>query len=295
MTIGINQSNLCQLSSSDLATTLDGIAEMGFDTVRFAVDWGYLSNAFGQTNYTPVRAVKNALDARGLTAMPCLGIHYPLNHSSTGFGNFVGKCTEIFGSIPYYEVWNEPNLIAFNIGSPANYVKYLKAAAPRIRAVGSQVISAGLAAYPTFQSPLGKNWSPVDWLNGMYAGGESGDYDLLGYHPYSIKDDQNATFVDPRTNPFGIAQIDALKAVQASKGDTRPMAFTEVGYITPGKVSLADASDWLTWQLANQDPNFPPTWFFCYQDTAGDGGGYGIRDTAGDPKGVYFDTVAALV
>ena len=37
------------------------------------------------------------------------------------------------------------------------------------------------------------------------------------------------------------------------------------------------------------------TWFFCYQDTAGDGGGYGIKDSSGAPKGVYFDTVAALV
>lgn len=291
VTIGINQSNLCQLSASNLATTLDGIAAMGFTTVRFAVDWGYLSNFLGQTNYTPVQNVKNALTARGLTPMPCLGIHYPFTHSAAAFGNFVNKCTQIFGSIPYYEVWNEPNLIAFNIGSPATYVAYLKAAAPKIRAVGAQVISGGMAAYPTFQS----NRSPVDWLNGMYAGGESGDYDLLGYHPYSIKDDQNATFVDPRTTPFGIAQINALKAVQASKSDSRPMAFTEVGYITPAKVSLADASDWLTWQLANEDPTNPPTWFFCYQDTAGDGGGYGIRDSSGAAKGVYFDTVAAMV
>lgn len=291
MTIGINQSNLCQLSAPKLATTLDGIAAMGFTTVRFAVDWGYLSNVFGQTNYTPVQNVKNALVARGLTPMPCLGIHYPFNHNATAFGNFVNKCTQIFGNIPYYEVWNEPNLIAFNIGSPATYVTYLKAAAPKIRAVGSQVISAGLAAYPTF----GSNKSPVDWLNGMYAGGESGDYDLLGYHPYSILDDQNATFVDPRTTPFGIAQIAALKAVHASHGDARPMAFTEVGYITPGKVSTLDASDWLTWQLANQDPSFPLTWFFCYQDTAGDGGGFGIKTTAGTNKQYYYDTVAGLV
>ena len=291
MSIGINQSNLCQLSAANLATTLDGIAGMGFTTVRFAVDWGYLSNAFGQTNYAPVTAVNNALVARGLTPMPCLGIHYPFNHSATGLGNFVGKCVQIFGAIPYYEVWNEPNLIAFSIGSPATYLSYLKAAAPKIRAVGSQVISGGMAAYPTF----GSNKSPVDWLNGMYAAGENGDYDLLGYHPYSIKDDQNATFVDPRTTPFGIAQINALKAAQAAKGDTRPMAFTEVGYITPGKVSLADASDWLTWQLANQDPSFPLTWFFCYQDTAGDGGGYGILDSSGAHKQTYYDTVAALV
>lgn len=291
MSLGINQSNLCQMSAATLATTLDGIAAMGFESVRFAVDWGYLSNAFGQTNYTPVQNVKNALVARGLTPMPCLGIHYPFTHSATAFGNFVNKCTQIFGNIPYYEVWNEPNLIAFNIGSPATYVTYLKAAAPKIRAVGSQVISAGLAAYPTF----GSNKSPVDWLNGMYAGGESGDYDLLGYHPYSILDDQNGTFVDPATTPFGIAQIAALKAVQAAHSDTRPMAFTEVGYVTPGKVDLQVASGWLTWQLANQDPSFPLTWFFCYQDTAGDGGGFGIKTTAGTNKQYYYDTVAGLV
>lgn len=190
-------------------------------------------------------------------------------------------------------MWNEPNLLAFNIGTPATYVKYLQAAAPKIRAVGSQVISGGMAAYPTYSSIVGKTYSPVDWLNGMYAGGESGDYDLLGYHPYSFTDTES--WADPQTNPFGIAQINALKAVQASKSDTRGMAFTEFGYNTPADVSLADASAWLTWQLANQDPTNPPAWVFCYQDTAGDGGAFGIVDTSGNPKGVYYDTVAALV
>ncbi len=293
MTIGINQSNLCQLSAANLATTLDGIAAMGFTSVRFAVDWSLLSNPQGSTNYAPVTAVNNALVARGLTPMPCLGIHYPFVHISTAFGGFVGNCVDIFGSIPFYEVWNEPNLLAFSIGTPATYVKYLKAAAPKIRAVGAQVISAGLAAFPTYSSIVGKTYSPVDWLNGMYAGGESGDYDLLGYHPYSFTNKQ--VWADPRTNPFGIAQINALKAVQATKGDTRGMAFTEVGYDTPAKVTLADASDWLTWQLANEDPTNPPTWFFCYQDTSGDGGAYGIKNSSGVSKGVYYDTVAALV
>lgn len=74
MSVGINQSNLCQLSAAKLATTLDGIAAMGFTSVRFAVDWSLLSNPFGSTNYAPVKAVNNALVARNLTPMPCLGI-----------------------------------------------------------------------------------------------------------------------------------------------------------------------------------------------------------------------------
>ncbi|MBI3216951.1 MAG: hypothetical protein HYZ38_24295 [Mycobacterium sp.] len=63
----------------------------------------------------------------------------------------------------------------------------------------------------------------------------------------------------------------------------------------PAHVTLADASDWLTWQLANEDPANPPTWFFCYQDASGDGGGYGIKYSSGASKDVYYDAVAALV
>lgn len=291
--LGINQSDLAQMKAAKLDSTCAAIKAAGFESVRFAADWGYLSNLFGSTDYNPLWRVKAALDKHKLIAMPCVGIHYPFNHPVTGFANFTAKVVSIFGAVPYYEVWNEPNLVAFQIGGPASYVKYLKAAAPKIRAKGSKVISAGLAAYPTYVGPLGKNWEPAAWLEAMYAAGENNDYDVLGYHPYSCLADQNATFVDPATNPFGIAQIQALKDVQATHNDTRPMAYTEVGYITPSKVSLANASTWLETQLEDH-PATGPTWFFCWEDTAGDGGAYGIRTSAGVPKQPYYDKVMAL-
>ncbi len=38
--IGINQSNLVQLTQPDLDRVCARIAEYGFTSVRFAVDWG---------------------------------------------------------------------------------------------------------------------------------------------------------------------------------------------------------------------------------------------------------------
>jgi hypothetical protein len=300
--IGVNQSNLTQLGVADMDKVCGDIKDFGFTSVRFACDWSYWSNFMGSTNYAGIKNAQAALEEHGLTPLPVLGCHYPYVHTASMFGNFAGKCVDIFGDIPFYEVWNEPNLIAFNIGSPATYLNYLRAAAPKIRAVGAQVIHAGLAAYPTFSS----NLAPVDWLTKLYLAGESNDFDAMGYHPYSMKDDQNGTFVDPSTNPFGIAQAIALDSLMNAHGDDRPIFYTEVGFPT-NIVNLQNASDWLSQQLVAPAPGDaqawvaclnPPNnhiWFFCWRDGSGDGGSFGIVDSSNNPKQPYYNTVKNIL
>ncbi len=291
MDLGINQSDLCQLNETDLHRVCKDIAEFGFKSVRFAVDWGWLSNFWGSTNYAPVVRVRKALREYDLTPMPVLGCHYPLFRSASSFGNFTRKCVDIFGTLPYYEVWNEPNLLAFHMGTPAAYLKYLQASAPHIRAVGSKVISAGLAAYPTW----GVNVAPDRWLAKMYAAGEAGlDYDYFGYHPYSILADQHASFVDPRTNPFGLDQMWKIADIQISMHDLRPHAYTEVGF-TVNSDNLEQRSEWIRWQLNHLEAQGYPVWFFCWRDTAGDGGKFGIVDSANKPKGLYYETIKDIL
>jgi hypothetical protein len=289
--IGINQSNLVQLTQPDLDRVCTQIAAYGFSSVRFAVDWGVLSSFVGAVNYTPVQRAADALKRAGLSALPVLGIHYPFVHSPTSFGKFTARVVSIFGA-PAYEVWNEPNLWTFGIGSPATYLSYLRAAAPIIRDSGAKVISAGLAAYPDRKVLWLRQYSPVTWLAGLYAAGETGDYDLFGYHPYALTVDEK--WANPDSLPYGIEMIGALDALRTQHNDSRPYAFTEIGYDT-ARISIPTAAQWLPQQSTLLATHTAHQWLFCWRDTIGDGGKYGLVDANNQPKTVLFDAVKPLI
>lgn len=290
--LGINQSNLCQLTPADLDRVCGEIAAYGFTSVRFAVDWGNLANFTGTVNYAPVQRVAAALDKRGLEPLPVLGIHHPFVHSPAAFGAFTKRVVGIFGSLPAYEVWNEPNLWAFGIGTPKQFLTYLRAAAPIIRAAGSAVIHGGLAAYPDHKVLWLRNYSPTIWLNELYAVGENNDYDMLGYHPYSITAAEKWT--DPNTTPYGIDQITLLDAARTRRADTRPYAFTEIGYDT-AKVDAVTAARYLSDQMPAMRERANHNWLFCWRDTQGDGGKYGLVAANNAPKLPLYNAVRGLL
>lgn len=287
---GVNQSNLAQLSLNDLHKVCDDIASYGFTAVRFAVDWAWLSNLFGAVNYGPLQRVKSTLHYYGLTPLPVLGCHLPFfNASPAQFGAFTKNVVGIFGDIPAYEVWNEPNLWAFFNNGPAAFLKYLRAATPHIRNAGSKSIHGGLAAYPNHRVLFLRNYSPETWIKGLYDAGENNDYDLLGYHPYPLTEQEK--FAAPSSKPFGVSQIGAMNNLRSSRGDFRPYSFTEVGYDI-NKVSLAGASEYITEQFTDLSA---AKWVFCWRDTKGDGGNYGLVDARGIPKEPYFSAVKDLI
>jgi len=294
VTIGINQSTLCQLSPTALDAVCAGIADFGATAVRFPVDWAVLSKlGFTTADLTPVRNVKAALDAHGLTPLPVLGCHAPLfNGNATIFGKFVGKIVDVFGDIPAYEVWNEPNLWQFFTGGPKAFLPYLRAATPIIRASGAKSIHGGLAAMKTGGFLIFTSTSAVDWLTGLYKAGEDDDYDLLGYHPYSLTP---TAWADPATMPFGIAQIASLDILRAARGDTRPYAFTEVGFDT-ARVPAVAASGYLTEQMQTLGAcDVDSVWLFCWQDSINDGGSYGLVTAGNVPKRPLYDTARAML
>ncbi len=290
--IGTNQSDLCQLAPSDLDRVCGEIADYGFTSVRFAVDWGWLSNLWGSVNYGPVERVAKALRKHGLTPLPVLGIHHPWKHSPASFGAFTKRCVDIFGPLPAYEVWNEPNLPAFGIGTPAKFLTYLRAAAPVIRAAGSSVIHGGLAAMPDRRSWWARDYSPTTWLNELYAAGERNDYDMFGYHPYSF--DAAQKWCDPAGRPFGIDQITQLDAARARRGDVRPYAFTEIGYDT-AKVDAVTAARHLCTQMPAMREHSNHNWLFTWRDTQGDGGRYGLLNADNTIKLPLYNAVRGLL
>jgi hypothetical protein len=295
--LGTNQSNLTKLSAADLDAVCTSIAAFGFTHVRFSVNWGAMTNWWGPIDYTPVYRVATALAKHNLTPLPVLGCNKPwFSDASLGtWGTFVQNVVNIFGTIPTYEVWNEPNIWNFGVGTPATYLGFLRTAAPIIRAKGSKVMHAGLAAYVDRPFFMFTNYSPVTWLTQLYAAGEKNDYDIFAYHPYSL--DASGNWADPATNPFGLAQVQALQTLRAQHGDWRPIAFTEVGWDT-NRTPAAQAAAYLPAQMAElrNNANLDSIYAFCFQDdTADDGGAYGILSAPNTPKAPYYAAVQGLL
>ena len=288
--LAVNQSNLIQLSASDMDTVCSQIAAFGFTAVRFAVNWAQTVNWFGPPTYTKVEAAAAALAKYNLTPLPVLGINKPwLSDGSVAtFGKYVTTCVSIFGGIPAYEVWNEPNLYNFSVGTPKTFLAYLRAAAVPIRAAGSKVIHGGLAAYPNAHPWFFfTNYSPDTWLTALFAAGENNDYDLMGYHPYALS--QGGNWTNP-IGSYGMSEIAKLDAVRATHGDTRPYVFTEIGYDT-ARVSAAATE--LPAQLAALPAG--DVYFFCWRDTVGDGGSFGVVNSKNVPKLPYYNVVSGLL
>lgn len=107
------------------------------------------------------------------------------------------------------EVWNEPNLSDFwKTSNPAGeYASLLKAAYPAAK--------AGCPRVPVLAASL--SGSDRDFLSRLYDQGIKGSYDALAVHPY-----KEPTFSD----------LKALRQLQLSRGDNRPVWVTEFGWPT---------------------------------------------------------------
>jgi hypothetical protein len=125
-----------------------------------------------------------------------------------------------------WQVWNEPNLLAYwaDGPSPAGYAELLKATAAGLRSVdpGADVVTAGLP-----YSKLARTLSPERFLQGMYAAGAQGSFTTLAVHPYSD------------TVSRMVGALARIRRILNANGDTSvPMWVTEVGWATSGPPSV---------------------------------------------------------
>ncbi len=106
--------------------------------------------------------------------------------SAQDYAAFAGAAARHYAALGVhaYEVWNEPNSPAFwqPKPDPAAYTALLRAAYGAIKQAdpSATVITAGLAPAATD----GQSYSPVDFLQAVYAHGGHGYFDAVGQHPY---------------------------------------------------------------------------------------------------------------
>jgi hypothetical protein len=176
---------------------LDAIAAMGARWVRVDVNWAQIqSGGPSSFNWGVLDPTVQAITARHMKVLGLITYTprwaRPSGASSTygpdpdQFATFASAAVQHYSAmgVTAYEIWNEPNVSYFwtPAPDPAAYTRLLRAAYAAIKAVEPQatVLTGGTSPAST----NGTNYSPVDFLRGIYANGGHGSFDAVANHPY---------------------------------------------------------------------------------------------------------------
>jgi polysaccharide biosynthesis protein PslG len=231
---------------------LDEFARAGSRWVRIDINWDQIQ-AQGPASYDwgPIDRVVEAATARGLNVLglivytppwarpPGTGGSYPPDPEQ--YADFAARAAEHYSAmgVHAFEVWNEPNIERFWAPpDPAAYTRLLRAAYPAIKAADPQatVLSAGTA--PAVSD--GTNYSPADFLQGIYANGGGGYFDAVAHHPYCWP------ALPGEEQPWSAwhqmyGSSPSLRSVMSANGDAEKKVWaTEFGAPTGGPNSVSE-------------------------------------------------------
>lgn len=120
--------------------------------------------------------------------------------------------TRYKGRIHYYEIWNEPNVKGFYIGSIPEMVRLVRVASATLK----QVDPSSVVVSPAATGPGG-----VPWLEGFLKAGGGKYVDVIGYHFY----------VSPRPPEAMVPLIEKVQQVMAQNDvGNKPLWDTETGW-----------------------------------------------------------------
>jgi polysaccharide biosynthesis protein PslG len=213
-----------------MGSQIDIIADMGATWVRNGVPWFELEPAQGNYDWSYLDIMLPDLKRRGMKILFVLA-YAPSFHSSNGMSNgipnvqawknFVDAITTRYrDEVDAWEVWNEPNLGEFFVGTPRQYFDYvLKPVYSIIKNndPDSLVAAPGLATlYST------KWWEFLKKLN-SYGGGAY--FDVLSHHAYNGE----AKGMKVMLTQSRAGKPSIQKALKDSKFDKKPFWLTEWG------------------------------------------------------------------
>jgi hypothetical protein len=292
---------------------LQAIANTGARWFGIDVDWSAIQgggpNSYG---WAATDAVVKAARAKGLKIMGMIGYAPPWARPADCPAN-TNKCLpaspepyaafaraaashygsastipELRGSIEVWQVWNEPNHYPFvqtvDVGS---YTRMLKRAYAEIKAVdpATTVIAGGTSPAPN--DPSGRDMSPVQFLQRIYASGGKGFFDAFSHHPYSFPcnplqhADWNAFTQTKFLHDVMVEHGDGAKKIWGTEAGAPTGA--DVGTCTPGNtgMSVTEATQ------AQYVSDYFKGWFGEYGSFTGPLIWFQIRDNGTNPN--YWD------
>lgn len=299
-TLGFADSDLYQLSTTEIDQQLDMMQALGVQNVRISIAWASVEAQQGQYNWTATDYVINAAHQCGMGILGVLNetpawagtpvlAGMPNPQVFAEFAELVAQryVDEIFA----YSIWNEPNAVnSLDPVDPAAYTTLLQAAYPLIKQVGvnngSEItVIGGVVGAGLTEGNVSMN--PVDFIQGMYDADAQGFFDALAFHPYDYTLDFSA---GASQDGSPLKQLQQILAIMAENGDQDLKVWaTEYGEPTTPQYSEQQQFDFIqdflaTWPtIAGTGPMF----IYTLVDT--DTGSSNKQDNLG----VYYSDLTA--
>lgn len=261
---GVSPDNLEFEDAATRDRTLDALAAMGAQWIRFDVKWDVIQYGGPDSwDFSRYDALTTAAAARGLRVLGTLAYaprwarsaacssSFPCEpRDANEYARFAEATVAHFkGRISHWEIWNEPNITGFWKPSPnaARYTALLKAAHPRIKAADP---SATVLAGATSPAPNdGSQIDEVTFMQQVYAQGGGAYFDAWSHHPYTHPAPPGNVHPDCAWYQMYGSKPN-MRDVMAANGDAAKKIWgTEYGPPTegsPGSVSEATQAEWVT-------------------------------------------------
>ncbi|MHA3020443.1 cellulase family glycosylhydrolase [Mycobacterium sp. BMJ-28] len=309
-TVGIADSNLTNLSTTDIDAELAAMQSLGVKNVRISIPWAGIEATQGNFDWDTVDYIVQQATGMNMGILGVLsetpawaGTPYLAGMPDPDvFATFAQQvATRYVGKISTYEIWNEPNAINFlDPVDPAGYTALLQAAYPVIKAVDANITVIG-AVVGAGLSEGNAAMNPVDFVQGMYTAGAHGYFDALSFHPY----DYTLDFSEGSSQAGSpLKQLQQILQLMATYGDGGLKVWaTEYGEPTTSQYSEQQQADFLqdfldTWPtIAGTGPMFLYTLRDTDSGQANPTDNLGLYYTNWDPKQalqVVADYIASL-
>jgi polysaccharide biosynthesis protein PslG len=315
---GMSDPALLGETASQQKSDLAAMKATGIDSIRVDADWSEVQpNGPSSFDWGTLDQTVSSIMAAGMSADLIIDgcpQWAATSDSNTGsaptpaspaqYATFAAQVAARFApaGVNDFEIWNEPNITEFwqPAPNPQAYTAILKAAYPAIKKVApsATVISGGLSP----ATSDGMNISPIDFVKAMYADGAKGNFDALGFHPYSFP----AT-PDGYETWSGWSQMSetspSVRSVMASYGDSgKKIWITEYGAPSSGPDGIGQAaqSASLTQAIYKARSSswigalYLYTWDDARNFASDEGDKFGLITAGGTKKAAYYGVASAL-
>jgi polysaccharide biosynthesis protein PslG len=216
------------------------------------------------------------------------------------FAEAVAKHYSAMG-VRTFEIWNEPNTNtqwATGVNIPA-YANLLRTIYPVIKAndPGDNVMVGGLAPVGDSTDGSSHSYSPLTFLTELYKDGAGGNFDSVGFHPYSYP---NLPAQSVNWNPW--TYLPQVHALMNDHGDgAKRVWFTEFGAPIAGNTNAMSLDDQgrsysQAFAIARGWAWSGPVFAYNWVDWDGDGSGYfGLHTLSGQARPALWYFERAIV
>jgi Cellulase (glycosyl hydrolase family 5) len=245
------------IPSSDFSPTGQAISDVGARWVRLEFRWNEAEPSKGSYDPTILARYDRAIDtARAAGAKVLVFVNGSPRWASgsriammkpqnpVDYANFMRFVAARYaGKVSAWEVWNEENTTRFwqSGPSPSAYVPLLKAAYPAVKSADPRavVVFGGLSQ------------NDYSYVEGAYAAGAKGYFDVMAVHPYPGPNPPEAVwYSNGRVAPMAFSGFREVRRSMLARGDDKPIWLTEFGWSTTTTatwgVTQSQQADYLT-------------------------------------------------